>query len=82
MSREPTTSPSRSIERAVRPAREGDLRDAGDGERIDEPGQKREDEEDDERGSELASHQTIPSPPTTRSISLMPTNGTTSPPSP
>ena len=72
-------------ERAVRAAREHHLRDSGDRERVRDPGEQREHEERDERREELAAddrHQTIPSPVTARSISLIPTNGATIPPSP
>ncbi len=69
-------------QRPVRPRGERDLRDAGDHERIDDPGQHGEREEQDERGDELPAHQTIPSPETTTSISLIPTKGTTRPPRP
>ena len=62
--------------------REGDLRDPRHDERVRDPGEKRERNEDDQRRCELPSHQTTPRPPTTRSISLMPMKGATSPPSP
>ncbi len=69
-------------ERAVGPSGEGDLRDAGDHERVDEPDENGEHEEGDEGGKELAPHQTIPSCAMTRSISLIPMNGATMPPTP
>ena len=70
-------------ERPVRAVRERDLRDAGDRERIEDAGEHGQHEEDEERGERAgdASADT-PSPLTTTSISLIPTNGTTIPPSP
>ena len=73
---EPTTSPSRFDERAVGLSREGDLRDAGDDERVDEP--EEHGERDEQRASAGRSWRRIrrsPSAVTTRSMSLMPTNG-------
>ena len=69
-------------EPAVRTVGEGDLRDACDDQRVDESGQHGEREKGEQRGEELAAHQTIPEPvPMTRSISLIPMNGMTMPPS-
>ena len=69
-------------ERPVGPPWEGDLRDAGHDQRIDEPDEHGEDEKRDERGNELAAHQRIPSWVMTMSITLIPMNGATMPPSP
>jgi hypothetical protein len=44
-------------DRAVGLVGEGDLRDAGDGERIDHAGDEREEEEEDERGAEVGEHE-------------------------
>ena len=71
-----------SHERAVRPVAEGDLRDAGDGERVEDADEEREGEEDEDRGDELAAHQLTPSPVRARSTILMPTKGATTPPTP
>ena len=69
-------------ERAVRLVREAELRDAGDRERVDDPEDDREGNEGEQRGEELAPHQTSPDAPTTRSISLIPMNGAITPPAP
>src|SRR5262245_43081621 len=57
-------------ERAVRAPRERNLCDPRNDQWVDDPGQHGERQEGDDRRNELASH-TIPSPPTTRSISLI-----------
>ena len=69
-------------ERAVRPGREPELRDAGDRERVDDPEEDGEGHEGEEGGEELAPHQTSPVAPTTRSISLIPMKGAITPPTP
>ncbi len=70
-------------QRAVRPGREGDLRDPGDDERVDDPGQDGEGEEDDDaRRRSWRRIRRSPARPTMRSISLIPTNGATMPPRP
>ena len=69
-------------ERSVRAAGERHLRDAGDRKRIEDAGENRQDEEDEERRDELAAHHVTPSPVTTTSMSLIPMNGSTIPPSP
>ena len=51
-------------------------------ERVDDPEDDREGDEGEQRREELASHQTSPDAPTTRSISLIPMNGAITPPTP
>ena len=72
-------------ERTICLGRERDLRDPRDREGIEQPDEHREGEEGDDRRDDLATHSgghTIPNPVTTRSISLMPTNGAMIPPTP
>ena len=75
MSREPTTVPSRSIsDPSARPGNATCEIPVND-ERVDDPGEHGQREEDDERGEELAAHHDIPRPLTTTSIALIPMNG-------
>ena len=66
--------------------RKNDLGDAGDGQRVCEAEQQREQNEQRQRGAELADHSVNPQarwrPETAISMSLMPMNGATSPPTP
>ena len=72
--------PSRSTSEPSTPGKH-DLRDAGDGGRVGDAPVSSQGEEGDEGWYELPSH-AIPSPPTTRSMSLIPMNGMRMPPSP
>ena len=69
-------------QRPVCAARECHLCDPGHDERVDDSGEHRQRQEGEQRGDELAPDHDIPSPLTTTSISLIPMNGTTMPPSP
>ena len=68
-------------ERPVGPLVERDLADAGDDERIGDPQHERQRDRHEQSGDELAAHHFTPRE-TTRSMSLMPTNGATMPPNP
>ena len=69
-------------QRPARPVAERELRGRRHGERVEHADEQREAEEDDHRRSELAAHHDIPIPVRTTSMSLIPTNGATSPPTP
>ena len=79
---EPTTTPSRSTSEPFALDGEPELRDAGDRERVDDAEDDREGHEGEQGGEELATHQTSPVAPTTRSISLIPMKGAITPPAP
>ena len=59
-----------------------ELRDTGDGERVDHAEQDGEDQEHPDPGEQLTAHQPNLSPVTSRSTSLIPMNGATTPPEP
>src|SRR5271166_2849626 len=73
---------------AVRVVRHGDLRDPGDRQRIDESGQRAEQDQEHSRRTNVFKHRKTPKfqarckAATTRSIALMPMNGAMIPPSP